>query len=329
MTVDPQVQVILDHWKKFNPQPLEKLSPDAARNNPSLKNAVEETIAESIKSRAAQLLKPIPEPVGQITHIQIPTSHQPLLARIFKPKGQGPFPVIVYFHGGGWVIGNLDSYESSCRALCNAADCMVVSVAYRLAPEAKYPAAVEDAYDSLQWILQNAQILGGDPKFVAVGGESAGGNLAAVCCLKAKKEKGFMPAAQLLIYPVTDARLTTASMNQFTDTQPLYQAMMPWFYGHYLEKEEQKTDPFVSPLLAEDLTGLPQAIVITAEFDPLRDEGESYAKRLSDAGSLFDMTRYPGMVHEFFGLAGVVDQASKAVENTANYLKDIFNFKSK
>lgn len=327
MAIDSQIQAILDQFVKFGPQPLEQLSPDGARNNPSLKNAVEEMAAESLANRAIHLLKPMPEPVALINHIQIPTPEGGVLARVYTPKGEGPFPVLVYFHGGGWVIGSLDLYDSSCRGLCNAVKCIVVSVAYRLAPEAKFPAGVNDAYLATQWVMNNAASLNGDPKRVAVGGESAGGNLAAVVCLKIKAENGLMPVAQLLIYPVTDSRMNTESMNKFTETKPLNKAMMNWFYSHYLENESDKNNPFVSPMLAEDLKGLPPAIIVTAEYDPLRDEGEAYAKRLSDAKCLFDYTRYEGTVHEFFSLTGLTDKSKLALENVSTYLKNIFNDK--
>lgn len=325
MPIDQDLQTILDQLKKFNPQPLEKLSPDAARNNPTLKNAVEEFAAEHLSSRLENIIKPIPEPVGDISHILIPTDKESILARVYTPQGEGPFPVLVYFHGGGWVIANLDVYESSCRSLCNAIECIVVSVAYRLAPEAKYPAATEDAYAATQWVIENASQLNGDSQRVAIAGESAGGNLAAVTCLKTRDKKGKMPIAQLLIYPVTDSRLNTPSMKECVNTVPLYTAMMAWFWNQYVQNEEQKLEPYASPLLASDLSGLPPAIVITAEYDPLRDEGEEYAKRLAEAGVQVSSKRYDGMVHEFFGLSGVVNKAKEALEYAAQELKQIFN----
>ena len=322
MTIDPQIQAILTQFGKFNPQPLQELSVDAARNNPSLKNAVEEMASERVFNRVEQLVKPMPEPVGSITHIRIPTKEE-LLARVFTPKGTGPFPVIVYFHGGGWVIANLDVYEPSCRALCNATKSVVVSVAYRLAPEHKYPAAVNDAYAATQWVLAHAAELDGNPDQVVVCGESAGGNLAAVACLKVLSEKGKMPRGQILIYPVTDASMQSVSMREFTDTVPLNNKMMPWFWNHYLENEKQKEDMYASLLLAEPLKGLPPAFVITAEFDPLRDEGDEYAKNLFKHGVEVKSKLYTGMVHEFFGLAGGVDTAKEALNDVVEWLKNL------
>ena len=329
MPVDSQIQSILDQFKKFSPQPIENLSPDAARNNPTLKNAVEEMAAESMANRLKNIIKPMPEPVGSIKHLMIPTREEPVLARIFTPSGEGPFPVIVYFHGGGWVIASLDIYEASCRALCNTTDSIVVSVAYRLAPENKYPAAVNDAYQATQWVLNNASVFNGKSSQVTVCGESAGGNLAAVTCLKASNENGIMPVAQILIYPVTDARMQTSSMRDFTDTLPLYNKMMPWFWNHYLENENQKNEMYVSPLLAESLKDLPPAFIVTAEYDPLRDEGEAYAERLAKDGVNVKAKRYEGMVHEFFGLAGAVDTAKIALDDLVQWLENIHASKTK
>lgn len=323
MPIDKQIQAILDQFEKFNPQAIETLSPQAARNNPTLKNAVEEMHAESLVSRLEGLVKPMPEPVGEITHHMIPTPEEPLLARIYTPTGSRPFPVIVYFHGGGWVIGNLDIYESSCRALCQACQAIVISVAYRLAPENKYPAAVHDAYHATQWVIKHAEDFSGISSQVFVAGESAGGNLAAVTCLKIRDEKGLMPLGQILIYPVTDGHMNTPSMLEFTHTVPLYYKMMAWFWRHYLQHELQKAEKYASPLLADDLSGLPPAIVITAEYDPLRDEGENYAAKLAQAGVSVQSQRYEGMVHEFFGLAGNVTKAKEAVDEVADWVKRV------
>lgn len=325
MAIDSDAQAVLDQFAKFGAPPIETMSPENARNAPTLKNAVEEMTAESVLARATTIAKPMPPPVGQISHRLIPGADGDILARIFTPEGDGPFPVLVYFHGGGWVIANLDVYEPSCRALCNAVSAIVISVAYRLAPEHKYPAAVEDAYAASQWVMENAQALNGDPTRVAVAGESAGGNLAAVVCLKARDEGGRMPVAQLLIYPVTDHRMNTPSYQEHANAKPLNAAMMPWFWQHYLESEAQGGEPYVSPMLADNLSNLPPAIVITAESDPLRDEGEAYAKRLALAGVSVTARRFDGVMHEFFGLAGVVGKATEAVGEAASALKRVFD----
>ncbi|MBA3248491.1 MAG: alpha/beta hydrolase [Pyrinomonadaceae bacterium] len=329
MPVDSQVQPILDQFDKFVVPPIETLSPENARNAPTLKNAVEEINAESVTARTIGVVKPMPEPVGNIAHVLIPGKDSEILARVFTPEGDGPFPVLVYFHGGGWVIANLDVYEPSCRALCNAAECIVVSVAYRQAPEHKFPAAVDDAYAATQWVIQNADQLGGDPNRVAVGGESAGGNLAAVSCLKARDEGGQLPVFQLLIYPVVNHAFDTPSYRENANSKPLSAAMMPWFFKHYLENERDGDNPYVSPLRAGDLSGLPPALVITAELDVLRDEGEAYAEKLRAAGVLTKAVRYDGMVHEFFGLVGGVDKAQEALTEAAEGLKAAFDSRAR
>ena len=325
MPIDSQLQPILDHFERFGAPPLETLSPENARNNPTLKNAVEEMAAESAMVRTMNVVMPaLPEPIANISHILIPSDDGEILARVYTPDGEGPFPVLVYFHGGGWVIANLEVYEPSCRSLCNAAQCVVVSVAYRLAPEHKYPAAADDAYTATQWVMKNARKLNGDPNRIAVGGESAGGNLATVSCLRARDEGGRIPVAQLLIYPVTDARMNTPSYEENANAVPLNRAMMVWFWHHYLESAEQKLDPHLSPLLA-DLEDLPPAIVITAEFDPLRDEGEAYAERLSESGVRVYLHRYEGMSHEFFGLSGVVAKAKEALDFAVSGLRSAYS----
>lgn len=323
MKLDPQMQAVLDQLVKFGAPPIEQSSPEIARNLPTFKNAVEEMVAENAAMRSIALIKPNPEPVGKISHILIPSTAGDIVARVFTPSGNGPFPVLVYFHGGGWVIANLDVYESSCRALCNAAACIVVSVAYRQAPEYKYPSAVDDAHTALKWVMANAQQLNGDPSRVAVGGESAGGNLATVACLKIRDAKEQMPVAQLLVYPVTDSSMNTPSYQENANAKPLNAAMMSWFWHYYLENESQGREPYASPLHA-NLSGLPPATVLTAQFDPLRDEGEAYAQKLLDAGVPVFAKRYDGVTHEFFGLAGVVPTAKQAVEDAATALKEAF-----
>ncbi|WP_198938060.1 alpha/beta hydrolase [Alkanindiges hydrocarboniclasticus] len=326
LKTDPQMQAILDQLSRFNAPSLEKLSAENARNNPTLKNAVEEMAAESAVIRSKNLVMPsMPEPVARIEHILIPTDYGEVLASVFTPEGDGPFPVIIYFHGGGWVIANLDVYEPSCRRLCNAADSIVVSVAYRQAPEHKFPAAVDDAYAALQWVLENASSLNGDPLRVAVAGESAGGNLATVSCLRAKDEGGLMPVAQLLVYPVTDSQMNSPSYTEQANAKPLNAAMMQWFWGHYLNHMSEGEHAYASPLRAPDLTGLPPTTVVTAELDPLRDEGEAYAQRLADAGVQVSTRRYEGVTHEFFGLAGAVGKAKDAVDFAVGNLRKIFN----
>ena len=324
MAIDSEVQVIIEQFEKFKTPPFDTLSPQAARNHPSLKNAVEELGAANLMNRLGNIFHPYPELVHSITHCLVPSRDEHLLARIFRPNDRKLLPVIVYFHGGGWVISNLDVYESSCRALCNACQAIVISVAYRLAPENKFPVPANDAYDSLQWLMDHASDFGGDSSKVVVCGESAGGNLAAVSCLKALDEKGRMPRGQVLIYPVTDSRLNTPSMLEFSQTIPLNNKMMPWFWNHYLQNDSQKREIYAAPIFAENFIGLPPTLLITAEYDPLRDEGENYAQKLSKAGVPVQSTRYKGMIHEFFGLSSSVSQAAQAVKEVADWMAELF-----
>lgn len=328
--LDSDMQAVVEQFLRFNPAPIEDLDSGNARNNPSLKNAVEQIASQSVLVRATNVAKPsLPEQVQKVEHLLIPTRGGQVNARLFYPDAQGRnLPAIVYFHGGGWVIADLNVYEPSCRALCNAAEALVISVAYRQAPEHKFPAAVNDAYDATSWVLANAAQLGADPSRVAVAGESAGGNLAAVTCLMAKEAKTQMPVAQLLIYPVTDSSMSQRSYSENEDTQPLHSNMMRWFWSNYLGDNAQAREKFAAPLLAADLSGLPPAIVITAEFDPLRDEGEQYAHQLEIAGVPVKFRRFSGVTHEFFGLAGAVSKAKEAVRFAADSLKEVFAMRS-
>lgn len=324
--IDSDMQAVIDQLAKFKAPPIETLDYANARATPTFKNAVEEMASQSATTRAMNVAMPaMPEPIEKIEHIQIPTRDGEVLARVFYPNADENLPVIVYFHGGGWVIANLDVYESSCRALCNAAEAIVVSVNYRQSPEAKFPAAINDAYDATQWVMNNASQLGGDPKRVAIAGESAGGNMATVTCLQAKEQGGSMPVAQLLVYPVTDTSMSQASYAENEDTVPLHSSMMPWFMKYYLGEDADKTHKYIAPLQADDVSGLPPAIIITAEHDPLRDEGEQYAKKLADAGVSVKFQRYDGVVHEFFGLAGAVSKAADAVKFAAEGLQEVFD----
>jgi len=313
---DVQMKAVLDQLAAFKAPPIEQLSPENARNNPTATDAVVAVLAKQGR--------PAVEMVGDISHQLIPGPGGDLLARIYRPPGPGPFPVLVYFHGGGWVIANLDTYDSSCRALTKAANCMVVSVAYRLAPEHKFPAAAEDAYAATQWVMTNAAQLKGDPRRVAVGGESAGGNLAAVTCLMARDRKGKMPVHQMLIYPVTNYAFNTPSYQENANAKPLNKAAMQWFWGHYLNNPADGNNPYASPLRAESLRGLPPATLITADIDPLRSDGQAYAQRLREAGVAVRATNYTGVTHEFFGMGSVVNKAKQAVSEAASGLRSGF-----
>jgi acetyl esterase len=233
----------------------------------------------------------------------------------------------VYYHGGGWVIGNLDTHDGSARGICNASACVVVSVDYRLAPEHRFPVPAEDAYSAAKWISDHVEEFGAQaPRLqVAIAGESAGGNLAAAVALMAKDRGGPQFFFQLLVYPVMDYGADTPSYRENGEGYFLTKSSMDWYWGHYLKAPEDGSHPYASPLKAEDLSGLPPALVITAEYDPLRDEGEAYASRLKEAGVPAICTRYPGMMHGFFNQPNDIDDARKAYAEAGAALKKALN----
>jgi acetyl esterase len=319
---DADMAAVLASHATLKPQPIESLPPAEARRQPSAADAVTQRLQEQGKAAP----QPMPA-VGRIETKAIPGSEgHSIPVRVYTPAGDGPFPVIVYFHGGGWVLATLDTYDASCRMLCEGAKAVVVSVDYRRAPEHKFPAAPEDAYASLQHVLNNAGLYNGDPARVAVAGESAGGNLATVACLMAGERGGKMPVHQLLVYPITDTNLETPSYRAHANAKPLNAAMMSWFFKQYLPNPNEPAGKFVAPLRAsaEDLKALPPATLITAEIDPLRSEGAAYAERLRAAGVPVAHRDYTGVTHEFFGMGAVVDKAREANAFAVQQLKSAF-----
>jgi acetyl esterase len=244
--------------------------------------------------------------------------------RVYTPLGEGPFPLMVFFHGSGFVVCDLDTHDGMCRNLCAGTGCVVVSVDYRLAPEAKFPAAPDDCLAATRWAVANAAALGADPGRVFVAGDSAGGNLAAVTALRIRDEGGPALLGQLLIYPVTDYYDPgTPSMVENAEGYGLGRAGMIWFWDHYLTSATDGTHPHASPLRAARLDDLPPALVVTAEFDPLRDEGEYYADRLRQAGVPTEAKRWDGMNHGFFFWPGVVDRAGLAMDEACDWVRGV------
>ena len=235
--------------------------------------------------------------------------------RIYTPAGDGPFPVVMMFHGGGWVIGDLVTADAQSREVCNGAGAIVVSVDYRLAPEHVFPAAADDCYAATAWVAEHAATLDGDPSRLAVAGDSAGGNLAAVVAQMARDNGGPAIAFQLLVYPVTDgSSFETASYRDNADGYMLTTESMHWFWNHYAPEQSDRKNPYASPLVAENLANLPPAMVMTAEYDPLRDEGEAYAEKMSAAGNIVACKRYDGMIHGFFGQSLTVAAAREPMD---------------
>ncbi len=308
MPLDTQARALLDQMAAAGAPPFESLTPEQARE---------------MIMQMRELAGP-PEPVARVEDRVAATAAGPIPVRIYTPEAAGPLPMLVYFHGGGWVIGNLETVDAPCRALANRAGCLIVSVDYRLAPEHKFPAAAEDCYAATRWAAEHAAELGGDPARIAVGGDSAGGNLAAVVALMARERGGPRLAYQLLIYPVTNYDFSTPSYQENAEGYLLTKNAMVWFWDHYLRQPSDGEHPYASPLRAADLRGLPPAFVITAEYDPLRDEGEAYADRLRQAGVPTELRRYDGMIHGFFQMAGVLDQGKQVIADAAAALRAAF-----
>ena len=302
--LDPPVRAVLEELEAAGYPPLETLPVTQAR----------EIAAESLRPYA-----PRPKAVRSIENLRIPGPGGAIPIRVYTPDVQAPRPAMVYFHGGGWVVCDLDTHDLVCRNLAHRAGAVIVAVDYRLAPEHKFPAAVEDCYAAAVWVASNVEAFGIDRTRISVGGDSAGGNLGAVVSLRSRDENGPPIASQILVYPVTDlASFDTPSYSEFAEGYGLTRPEMEWFRSHYLSSVADGLNPHASPLRAADLRGLPPALVITAECDPLRDEGEEYAKRLEQAGVRVTSTRYPGVIHPFFSLAGAIPKGLEAIEQVAD-----------
>ncbi len=319
MPLNTQSKVLLDQLAALGGKPLEEMTPAEARED---------------RARAMEAFKALSGPAPEVARVRdrtIPGPAQPVPVRIYWPKSLADhaaspgaaerFPALVYFHGGGWVFGNLDQVDQVCRVLANSAGYVVVSVDYRLAPEHKFPAAAEDAYAAAQFVATHAEELGIDASRIAVAGDSAGGNLAAVVCLMARDRGGPSLMFQLLVYPCTDYHDDRPSMREFAENHLLTRASMRYFWNHYLARPEQGRDPYASPIYAPTLAGLPPALVITAECDPIRDQGEAYAQRLKQAGVAAEVKRYEGVIHAFFQMGAVIDAGKQAVEDAAAALR--------
>jgi acetyl esterase len=305
--LDPQVEAYLRDRRAAGVRPLHELS-----------------VVEAREAELAELEPVLPEPVPQVVDRVLGGGGHDVPVRVYMPKAPRPLPVLVYFFGGGWVLGSLDAVDPVCRRLANATPCAVVSVAYRRAPEHPFPAGLEDCYAATRWMAEHGGELGLDPDRLAVGGASAGGNLAAAVALLARERKGPNLVLQLLVYPPLDHRADTLSMREALDPLLLGRQDVAWCWSHYLADAADGENSLASPLRAEDLHGLPAALVITAELDPLRDQGESYAARLAEAGVGTELVRFDGAVHGFFSKADRFDAGVDAQALAASALRRAF-----
>jgi acetyl esterase len=304
--LDPQVQAMRERSEKAGTPPLYTLS---------LAQAREADLA------AIQAASGGGEPVHEVADRTVPGPEgTDLPVRIYRPSAEPDLPVLVYFFGGGWTLGSIDTSDAVCRTLANATGALVLAPGYRLAPEHRFPAAVHDCHAAVRWVAAHGAELGADPGRIAVGGDSAGGNLAAAVTLLAR-EGGPRLAAQLLVYPNTDYLSDTPSLRENTDPYLFNRTSVGWYWGHYLADPADGGDPLASPLRADDLSGLPPALVVTAEFDPLRDQAEEYAAALAKAGVPVVASRYDGMVHGFFCMSGELAAGRSALAEAASFLR--------
>src|SRR5450830_2021987 len=314
---EPHMQKVLDTLASLGGKPIKTLTPDEARKQPSPADAVKKILTDQKKST---------EPAGGVTEkeMMIAGALGSFPIHVYTPEGNGPFPVMVYYHGGGFVIADTKTYDASPRALAKMANAVMVAVDYHLAPEHKFPAAPNDAFAAYEWTIAHAKAINVDPTRVAVGGESAGGNLATVVSLMARDKKVQMPVHQLLVYPVVDDDMNNASYQRNANAKPLNKAMMAWFFKHYAGDPK---NPYALPIKADSLKGLPPATIVAAEIDPLLTEGKAYAEKLKKNGDKVDYKEYSGVTHEFFGMGAVVPKAKDAEQYAADALKKAFTKK--
>ena len=306
MPLHPDARKHLDMLKALNAPPMHTLPPAVARAN----------IEKAPRPKGPDVHKvedtTIPGPAGKIP------------VRIYTPAGKGPFPVLVWFHGGGWVIGSPSMVDHAIRHVVNKAGCICVSVDYRLAPEHKFPAAADDCYAATKWVAENGKKINADPSHIAVGGDSAGGNLSAVVALMARDRGGPKLVHQVMLYPVIENNFNTKSYQDNATGYLLSRDMMVWFWDLYLNKPKEASHAYVAPIRAADLRGVAPALIVTAEFDPLRDEGEAYGKRLKEFGVPTVVKRYDGMIHGFFGMYETISASNDLINQVSDALKQAF-----
>lgn len=308
MTVQPQVKKLLEYFESRDVPPTDEMTVDEAR--------------KSYEAMCSQLNKK--EEVYQVEDIAIKGYKSNIGLRVYTPEGEGPHPALVYYHGGGWVIGNLNTHDAFCRSVTNQAHCVVIAVDYSLSPEAKFPVAVEDSYLAAKWVNEHALELNIDPERIAVGGDSAGGNLATVVSYLARERKSPSIMYQLLIYPSVGGEITD-SMIKYSEGYHLTKGTMKWFREKYFSDPKEMEDPLASPILIDSLEGMPPAYIMTAEYDPLVDGGEAYANRLKNAGVETEYVCCEGLIHGFITMTEAIDDAKKAITNLSSALNKAFS----
>ncbi|MBO3751077.1 alpha/beta hydrolase [Streptosporangiaceae bacterium NEAU-GS5] len=311
MPLDPHLQAMRDQRERDNVPPLYSMSLAAAR------------AADLAAIRAGG---GAPEPVREVANLVIPGPGGDLPLRVYRPAAEGPLPALLYFFGGGWVLGTIDTADGVARALANASGALVVVPGYRRAPEHPFPAAVHDCHAALRWVAGHCSEIGADPSRLAVGGDSAGGNLAAAVTLLARGQDPAL-AGQVLVYPNTDQLADDESTRAADDRFLFNRHSVAWYRRHYLPDPGDAASPLASPLRANSFAGLPPALVITAEYDPLRDQGEAYARRLAEEGVPVELCRYPGMAHGFFTMVGTLDASRAAINQAAAHLRKCFRIR--
>jgi acetyl esterase len=315
-SIKPQMQSVLEKLASYHDKPIPQLTAVEARKNHTATDAVMDVMKDN----------KIPMPVVKVDTIgkDIPVTGGNIHLRVYTPQGsEGILPVIVYYHGGGFVIANLDVYDASAKNLADQVGAVVVSVAYRLAPEHKFPTAHNDSFEAYQWVVKNAASIKGDSKMIAVAGESAGGNLAANMAIMARDKGVQAPVHVLSVYPIASADMFSASYNKYLEAKPLDKAMMIWFTKNYTNTMAEAKDPRIN-LVAANLKGLPPFTIINAELDPLQSDGETLTTKLKAAGVTVDHKLYDGVTHEFFGMGAVVPDAKDAMAYAASQLKSAF-----
>ncbi|MEY2415312.1 MAG: acetyl esterase [Ilumatobacteraceae bacterium] len=304
MPIDPQVESLLSEMAALGGPPIQEMSVTEAR-----------TVAEGMIAMAGD-----PIEVAAVDNITIPVDGAEIGARVYTPEGDGPHPVVMFFHGGGWVICSLDTHDNLARAICRDAEALVVSVDYRMAPEHRFPTAAHDCFAATKWVAENAASLGGDAGRLAVCGDSAGGNLSAVVSQMARDAGGPAIAYAALIYPAVDMTRKGGSLDENASGYFLETESMEWFMNHYLT-EAEKADVMASPLLHTNLAGLPDTFIATCEYDPLRDEGEAYGDALRANGVHVENKRYEGLIHGVANMTGVLDGGRQLVSDIAAHLR--------